>query len=394
MAKTSKELKPNMPLSEWLERYTKEELVDIAQLLGIGVPNQDNLKSVVVEELDSQIRHNIDSIIDITSVYELEFLRKLLSPENKYGIVSLNIDATLPLIRTGIILSCPHPLGKDYAIYMMLDEVKEYVRPYVELEYINKKQHGCHRLERLALGTLNLFGGMKAESLFDYIRKHADANDMKLWRNFEDYLLNNTLFGARRIFHINPEGRTDCFFGSPFIMDDTELHRMFNYAIWDKKTHNYVDYPKDTIMEYGQIPFPHIAAPSMDRLYDMMVHKAEKPLTEQEANQLLTKLWLARESSQNVEWVSLMTDIMLHVDLKYAETDDHQVSDALARTYRDLPMWDLDGKTTDDLLKPAPKPSTPKYFPLFQESTHKIGRNDPCWCGSGKKYKHCHGKNQ
>ena len=20
----------------------------------------------------------------------------------------------------------------------------------------------------------------------------------------------------------------------------------------------------------------------------------------------------------------------------------------------------------------------------------KIGRNDPCWCGSGKKYKQCH----
>ncbi|MDE6855797.1 MAG: SEC-C domain-containing protein, partial [Muribaculaceae bacterium] len=23
----------------------------------------------------------------------------------------------------------------------------------------------------------------------------------------------------------------------------------------------------------------------------------------------------------------------------------------------------------------------------------KIGRNDPCPCGSGKKYKNCHGKN-
>ncbi|MBR5520729.1 MAG: SEC-C domain-containing protein, partial [Oscillospiraceae bacterium] len=22
----------------------------------------------------------------------------------------------------------------------------------------------------------------------------------------------------------------------------------------------------------------------------------------------------------------------------------------------------------------------------------KIGRNDPCPCGSGKKYKHCHGR--
>jgi preprotein translocase subunit SecA len=23
---------------------------------------------------------------------------------------------------------------------------------------------------------------------------------------------------------------------------------------------------------------------------------------------------------------------------------------------------------------------------------HKVGRNDPCPCGSGKKYKNCHGK--
>jgi preprotein translocase subunit SecA len=22
----------------------------------------------------------------------------------------------------------------------------------------------------------------------------------------------------------------------------------------------------------------------------------------------------------------------------------------------------------------------------------KVGRNDPCPCGSGRKYKHCHGK--
>ena len=23
-------------------------------------------------------------------------------------------------------------------------------------------------------------------------------------------------------------------------------------------------------------------------------------------------------------------------------------------------------------------------------SEKKLGRNDPCWCGSQKKYKHCH----
>jgi preprotein translocase subunit SecA len=25
------------------------------------------------------------------------------------------------------------------------------------------------------------------------------------------------------------------------------------------------------------------------------------------------------------------------------------------------------------------------------DSEHELGRNDPCWCGSGKKFKRCHG---
>jgi preprotein translocase subunit SecA len=25
------------------------------------------------------------------------------------------------------------------------------------------------------------------------------------------------------------------------------------------------------------------------------------------------------------------------------------------------------------------------------DEEHQLGRNDPCWCGSGKKYKRCHG---
>ena len=28
----------------------------------------------------------------------------------------------------------------------------------------------------------------------------------------------------------------------------------------------------------------------------------------------------------------------------------------------------------------------------FTRQGRKVGRNEPCPCGSGKKYKHCHGK--
>jgi preprotein translocase subunit SecA len=36
------------------------------------------------------------------------------------------------------------------------------------------------------------------------------------------------------------------------------------------------------------------------------------------------------------------------------------------------------------------EPIVPKQ--VVNDETKNIGRNDPCWCGSGKKYKRCHGQ--
>ena len=32
------------------------------------------------------------------------------------------------------------------------------------------------------------------------------------------------------------------------------------------------------------------------------------------------------------------------------------------------------------------------HVQTIQRDGPKLGRNDPCFCGSGKKYKQCHGK--
>ena len=37
----------------------------------------------------------------------------------------------------------------------------------------------------------------------------------------------------------------------------------------------------------------------------------------------------------------------------------------------------------------APDPDA--LVPIVKEQHEKIGRNEPCWCGSGKKFKFCHG---
>ena len=44
------------------------------------------------------------------------------------------------------------------------------------------------------------------------------------------------------------------------------------------------------------------------------------------------------------------------------------------------------GRALETGRRPVEKPET------VVRQGPKLGRNDPCWCGSGKKFKHCHGK--
>ena len=60
--------------------------------------------------------------------------------------------------------------------------------------------------------------------------------------------------------------------------------------------------------------------------------------------------------------------------------------------------------TNENQRRPVPKPQTVSVQSGSSTATtstkknknrvngKKVGRNDPCPCGSGKKYKHCHGR--
>ncbi len=55
-----------------------------------------------------------------------------------------------------------------------------------------------------------------------------------------------------------------------------------------------------------------------------------------------------------------------------------------------------EAKALQPLVAPLPSvavPSSPDPAPqklTAAQFARKLGRNEPCWCGSGKKYKHCH----
>ncbi len=87
----------------------------------------------------------------------------------------------------------------------------------------------------------------------------------------------------------------------------------------------------------------------------------------------------------DVESVDDNTQIDLDIDY---EKLYYNMRDAKAKWLFKLPSWSkvLDENKTSEIAR------------AYRESTiahsNKVGRNDPCPCGSGKKYKNCCGKKQ
>jgi uncharacterized protein len=86
--------------------------------------------------------------------------------------------------------------------------------------------------------------------------------------------------------------------------------------------------------------------------------------------------------------------ILRHLPVEDDESGDEgqRAARSKADIDRDVPLADLD-EAIDDLvasvldLADISRPRRPA-----ERSTPKVGRNDPCYCGSGRKFKQCHGK--
>jgi preprotein translocase subunit SecA len=79
--------------------------------------------------------------------------------------------------------------------------------------------------------------------------------------------------------------------------------------------------------------------------------------------------------------------VVLTVQVR-TQADVQAVEEAPAMTNVKYQHADYD----EALVAASPGDDPPAAPTPFVRGSEKIGRNDPCPCGSGKKYKHCHGQ--
>ena len=85
--------------------------------------------------------------------------------------------------------------------------------------------------------------------------------------------------------------------------------------------------------------------------------------------------------------------------LARVQVRSEQQLDELERENRKTPDMQYEHADAGSALHPEPEaspeaaePATEPTHQPYRRQGRKVGRNEPCWCGSGKKFKQCHGR--
>jgi len=91
----------------------------------------------------------------------------------------------------------------------------------------------------------------------------------------------------------------------------------------------------------------------------------------------------------------IMSDFLLFCSEKGVELNEGALDDprtqALQNEWKSTPRDAFDGRTPAEMMEDSPG-LMPGKVETFRREEPRVGRNDPCPCGSGKKYKKCCGR--
>ena len=143
MAKQNRELKRNMPLSEWLSRNTKEELVQMADLMGLGVPDSDsapiNTEKFVLAETPAVFDENID--VNTNFSFGVNATSQLVRCVMDYTYVYKGKEIL------NMVLSCVFKIEEE-AFGNMLQDSKFILEPFFS-RYLATINVGAHEVKSL-----------------------------------------------------------------------------------------------------------------------------------------------------------------------------------------------------------------------------------------------------
>jgi len=136
---------------------------------------------------------------------------------------------------------------------------------------------------------------------------------------------------------------------------------------------------RDPLVEYKKESFA---------LFQDMRHRIEE--------EIVRYLWWLRPGVQEAETPAVVQAPVIRQEpkrqsLTYNDPSQELASSGVARAVAQAPAGGRDLFSADAAPRPARVGGDDAPLRTVKRDDPKVGRNDPCFCGSGKKYKKCHG---
>lgn len=348
-------------LTSLLGNETKQVLVDIAkriELKGYSKLGKDALVKLIADN----IQESFSGLLGELTYKEILFLEKLCKEDlNEYVFNIEELSLVGALNSMGILCK----LNMDKKLYLAVAE--EAKKPLKEL-YTNKEY--MENLKERSKGTAYIDGLMIHYGMID------GSEVYKLLTEGESSFIN----------------KEDLDFYLNYIFRSYEAFKPANALI-----HPYLLVPEDIYAEICARPNVHYDYNRFD--YFISLGEDLKSCWTPEVKALREILLENNIKEENVD--SLITELIFYikneigtmsivdllekrgVEFKDNSEKSAKLISAVAAVYNSTPIWTLKG-------------TTPLELEARRQTVHvekKVGRNDPCPCGSGKKYKKCCGRN-
>lgn len=390
---------PRHTIQELLKDRTIPELRTLSLRLGHKI-KAGVKKQIMLDSIASLMTIKPEVFIEHAFYYELKAFLDIINGDMTVEYAEQS-GLAFELNRFGLIYILDNKKTDTSTLHLQAD-VAELLAPLIPAELKRREQDGSLLFEKLALGCANIYGYTEMFFLQDYFDTVAERVGV---RNEYDWL-------NRALYPILAElatGRKDekGILISPFTKF-TKYYPSPESPIADVPAKRY-DF--DTILLYGEMPYPQFPFKEADRLREVIGKCCEEGT---DPDYVLRTLWLNLQDDDND-----------HPKLEFFDSldisDEETFATAVMDFVKNAPKWVLNGNSIWEYAKHLKDnkgfncPEMDRLFGLptfntdafdrIREQSHssgvlpgapaasvKVGRNDPCPCGSGKKYKHCCGR--
>ncbi|HDK7175336.1 TPA: SEC-C domain-containing protein [Clostridium botulinum] len=360
-------------LETLLNNLTKNDLTDIRKSLDVKGASKLNKKELI-EVLENKLKNNLNEVISNIGFYEYIFLDRYFD-EIEYINKNTNKfdNAINDLKKKGIIFQIHEDKNKVVIPEELKDNIKE---NFIEEEEFNLGFYISKDILKVVQVLLHYYGALSLEELYKIIHSMSSNLNYGKDRNIEiefdrSYLTNLLSDNNRSYYGIKKQDNTY------YVEDVINL----SYVLQGHKAIQYLDYKELSINYIRKFNKEEFYIKPLEKLKKYM--KENLNIKEEKLNELMYSTSCLMKNAFSVDYI--FEDIKGRIYLKNEEIE-RDIKDIITEINNNIEKWCLRGHSITEI-----KLKEDKIYEKVEKVNHKgkIGRNDPCPCGSGKKYKKC-----